>query len=234
MVSASTCPGNTCPPRTIEFILFPLSSLTTPRPQELREVCFCFCGVFVSICLSGPYVWHIEVSRLGIESELYFRPTPQPQQQGTWAKPSTYTTLHSNTRSLTHWARPGIEPASSWILVGFLTRWATMGTPGDLFCFCFDHTRGMWKFLGQGYNPSHSCSLSHSCGNTRSLTCCAKGTSQESFSGFFSFLATPQHMEFPGQGSDMSHSFDLFFNCVGLGIESEYRCYRDATDPIVP
>ena len=30
---------------------------------------------------------------------------------------------------LTHWARPGIEPASSWMLVGFLTHWATMGTP---------------------------------------------------------------------------------------------------------
>ena len=26
-----------------------------------------------------------------------------------------------NTKSLTHWARPGIEPASSWILVGFLS-----------------------------------------------------------------------------------------------------------------
>jgi len=33
---------------------------------------------------------------------------------------------HSNTESLTHWARPGIEPASSWMLVGFITaepRW---------------------------------------------------------------------------------------------------------------
>ena len=28
---------------------------------------------------------------------------------------------HSNTGSLTHWARPGIEPSSSWILVGFNT-----------------------------------------------------------------------------------------------------------------
>ena len=28
-----------------------------------------------------------------------------------------YTTAHSNTRSLTHWARPGIKPASSRILV---------------------------------------------------------------------------------------------------------------------
>jgi len=33
----------------------------------------------------------------------------------------TYTTAHSNTRSLTHWARPGIKPTSSWILVGFVT-----------------------------------------------------------------------------------------------------------------
>ena len=35
---------------------------------------------------------------------------------------------HSHTRSLTHWARPGIQPASSWTLVGFLTPWAATGT----------------------------------------------------------------------------------------------------------
>ena len=29
----------------------------------------------------------------------------------------TYTTAHSNAGSLTHWMRPGIEPASSWILI---------------------------------------------------------------------------------------------------------------------
>jgi len=33
----------------------------------------------------------------------------------------TYTTAHGNARSLTLWARPGIEPASSWILVGFIS-----------------------------------------------------------------------------------------------------------------
>ena len=33
----------------------------------------------------------------------------------------TYTTAHHNARSLTHGARPGIEPKSSWILVGFLS-----------------------------------------------------------------------------------------------------------------
>ena len=40
----------------------------------------------------------------------------------------TYPTAHGNVGSLTHWARPGIEPASSWILVGFVSFWATMGT----------------------------------------------------------------------------------------------------------
>ena len=41
----------------------------------------------------------------------------------------SYTTAHSNVGSLTHWARPGIKLISPWILVGFITCWATMGTP---------------------------------------------------------------------------------------------------------
>ena len=38
----------------------------------------------------------------------------QPRQIG--ALSVTYTTAHSNARPLTHWARPGIQPASSWIV----------------------------------------------------------------------------------------------------------------------
>ena len=34
---------------------------------------------------------------------------------------ATYTTAHSSPGSLTHRASPGIEPASSWILVGLVT-----------------------------------------------------------------------------------------------------------------
>ena len=33
----------------------------------------------------------------------------------------THTTVHSNAGSLTYWTRPGIQPASSWMLVGFAT-----------------------------------------------------------------------------------------------------------------
>ena len=55
-------------------------------------------------------------------------PTPQPQQRGIQGASVTYTMAHVNARSLTHWMRPGIKLASSWILVGFITRWAIVGT----------------------------------------------------------------------------------------------------------
>ena len=54
------------------------------------------------------------------------RPTSQLRIQVT---PVTYTTAHGHIGSLTHWARPGIEPESSWILVRFRYHRATTGTP---------------------------------------------------------------------------------------------------------
>ena len=48
------------------------------------------------------------------------------------ADPSCICNLHHSSqqhRSLIRWSRPGIEPTSSGILVGFLTWRATMGTP---------------------------------------------------------------------------------------------------------
>ena len=48
----------------------------------------------------------MEIPRLGVQSELSLL---------------GYITAHSNAGSLTHWARPGIEPASSWILVRFVS-----------------------------------------------------------------------------------------------------------------
>ena len=38
-----------------------------------------------------------------------------------WAESVTYTTAQGNAGSLTCWARPGIEPAYSWILVRFFS-----------------------------------------------------------------------------------------------------------------
>ena len=55
---------------------------------------------------------------------------------------------HSNARSLTYWVGPGIKPASSWILAGFLTRWATVGTLSLMFYQSHTHTQqGACKVL---------------------------------------------------------------------------------------
>ena len=46
------------------------------------------------------------------------RPMPQPQPRQIQAASATYTTAHGHAGSLTHGARPGIEPTTSWFLVG--------------------------------------------------------------------------------------------------------------------
>ena len=50
---------------------------------------------------------------------------------------ATYNTAHSKAGPLTLWARPGLEPASSWILVKIVTAelWRELRKAG--FCFCF-------------------------------------------------------------------------------------------------
>ena len=59
-----------------------------------------------------PHVWHLEVPRLEVKSEL--QPCPMPKQLRIEAASTTYTTAHGNAGYLTHWARLGIEPSPSW------------------------------------------------------------------------------------------------------------------------
>ena len=72
------------------------------------------------------------------------QPTPQPQQRGIWAMSATYATAHSNAWFLTHWVKPGMELASSWILVQFLTHWATMGTLDLTSVIKFNQSSPLW------------------------------------------------------------------------------------------
>ena len=74
--------------------------------------------LFFVFCMLGPHLQHMESPRLGVKSELQL---PQRQQCQVQAMSATYTAAHSNARSLTHWAKPGTESTSSWILVGFVT-----------------------------------------------------------------------------------------------------------------
>ena len=96
-------------------------------------------GWFVRIIFFflGPHLQHMEVPRLEVSSDLqlpaYTIATAQPDL-------SHICDLHCSSqqwRFLTHWAGPEIKPTSSSILVGFLTCWATRGTPIFGYCFCF-------------------------------------------------------------------------------------------------
>ena len=82
------------------------------------------------------------------------------QQHQIRATSGTYATACGNVRSLTHWARPGIKPTSSWILVLFLTRWTTTGTPGFTFWSQLNQAEGraIWRLLASlspGPRPWH-------------------------------------------------------------------------------
>ena len=50
------------------------------------------------------------------------------------AASTTYTTTHSSARSITHWARPGIKPVSSWMLVRFTSAKPWQELPPFVYC----------------------------------------------------------------------------------------------------
>jgi len=88
-------------------------------------------GFFVFVfAISRAAFWGIwRFPAYGSNQSCSHQPTPQPQQCGIGATSTTYITAHGNAWSLTHWARPGIEPAASWFPGGFVNHWARTGTP---------------------------------------------------------------------------------------------------------
>ena len=65
------------------------------------------------------------------------------------------------------------------------------------FIFFVGHTHGIWKFLGQGLNLSHSVKLCHSCGNAGSLThCAAVGTPKAEILKTMLFAITPKKIKY--------------------------------------
>ena len=97
------------------------------------------CGRSQARDLIGAVAAGLRQSHSNTRSEAHLWPKPQLTAR--------------NARSLTHWARPGIEPPPSWFLVGFVSavpRW-------QLLFFIFNgHACSIWKSLHQGMNPSHS------------------------------------------------------------------------------
>ena len=94
------------------------------KPDVLARLCYrleFFCCCCYCCCLlfrTAPVVYG---STQASNWSCSCQPMPQPQQCRIRDVSVTYTRTHCNTRSLTHWAGPRIEPTSSWILVGFVT-----------------------------------------------------------------------------------------------------------------
>ena len=65
----------------------------------------------------------MEVPMLGVELELQLPAytTATATTVPDLSASLTYTTAHSNVGSLTHGERPGMEPATSWFLVGLVS-----------------------------------------------------------------------------------------------------------------
>ena len=137
-------------------ILNPMSEASnwTCVLMDTSQICFhwatagtpFFLVFFVVVVFLGPHPRHMEVPRLGVETELQL--LAYTTATVTWDPSCTYTIAHSNTGFLTHWVRPGIKPASR-----VCYHWATTEAPKtaslSLFFF-FGHACSMWKFPGQG------------------------------------------------------------------------------------
>ena len=74
-------------------------------------------GIFFSFLFRVTPVAYGSSQARGWIRAVAAQPTPQPQQCPIRLPAGTYSIAHSNAGSLTHWGRPGSEPASSWILV---------------------------------------------------------------------------------------------------------------------
>ena len=132
------------------FFLYKLMCFQKFLQWALYSFIYLFIYLFIYSVYLGPYPWHMEVPRLGVQLELQLPAYATAQQFGIWAASVTYATGHGNTRSLAHWARPGIKPTTSWFLVS------------DSFPLRYDGNSKLYSLFKT--NPfSHSLSSSHLC-----------------------------------------------------------------------
>ena len=109
-------------------ICFCCATMGTHVVYSFCFVLFCFCFLFCLFAISwatssafggsqargriGPVATSLRQSHSNVGSEPHLQPTPQ-----------------LTAMRLTHWARAGIEPATSRFLVGFVNHCTTTGTP---------------------------------------------------------------------------------------------------------
>ena len=143
-------------PKFISFTSSGLYALFWLRyySQAWLTINYSFLLIFVIIIsvifgFLGPHPWHMEVPRLGVQLELQLLAYTTATEM--WDL-SLIFDLHQSSRqrrSLTHWARPGIQPASSWILFGFINHWASKGTPNKMYSLLVFHSLGHFPSFSQ-------------------------------------------------------------------------------------
>ena len=95
----------------------------------------------------GPHLWHMEVPRLGVESELQLPAyTAATATSDLSCVCDLHHTAHSNGKSLTQWARPGIKPVFSLILSTLGTTKPQWELPHSLFFIQF-HVSDFHQFV---------------------------------------------------------------------------------------
>ena len=77
--------------------------------------------LFVFLLFRAAPVAYGSSQARGSNQSYSCQPISQPRQRGIWAASATYAAAHGKNGFLTHGVRPETEPASSWILVGFIT-----------------------------------------------------------------------------------------------------------------
>ena len=105
-----------------------LNNLKTPvlLSQMIQNFSCCNCIIFFKFH-ETVFIHHSVLKALSFladQRNFFSGPTAYGSSQArgrNGAASVTYTTAHSNAESLTHGVRPGIEPASSWILVWSFT-----------------------------------------------------------------------------------------------------------------
>ena len=101
------------------------SSLVPDRTMPLEITLLFFFFFFCSLFRAVPTAYGGSQAR-GLIGAVSCWPISEAQQHQIWAMSATYTPAHGNSRSLTHWVKPGIKPATSLFLVGFVStapRW---------------------------------------------------------------------------------------------------------------
>ena len=139
-----------------------MSAKHSVRATKIKTFTVPFCLFFWRLHLLLPpllfslglHMWHMEVTRLGVELELQLPAYITDTQCWIRASSAAYTAACGNAGSLTHWARPGMEHTSSRTLCWFLSFFFLIRA--TLMAYGSSQARDQIRAAATGLHLSHS------------------------------------------------------------------------------